>query len=57
MDKERMRKAQLNMLKIKTLEEKEKNFRNKPRIGADSSLHWNQRKMKKQLSSSVFQRF
>ena len=45
------------MLKIRTMEEKEKSTRGRLKVGKSSEHVWNNHKLKKQLSSSVFERF
>lgn len=54
MEKDRIRKEKLNMLKLKVIEDHSKDFRCKPYVGKESDVLWNRYKMKKQLSSSVF---
>lgn len=54
MNKERRRVAHMNMLKIRTIEEHSRSFRKKPYVGKTTENVWNQHKLKKQLSSSVF---
>ena len=56
-EKDRQRHERLNMLKLKVIEDHSKDFRCKPYVGRGSDMLWGRYKMKKQLSSSVFERF
>jgi hypothetical protein len=55
--KERMRIEKINRLKIQMIEEHSKGFRCKPYVSKETEAHWNRYKLKKQLSTSVFERF
>lgn len=56
-EKERLRMERLNMLKIKVIEDHSKEFRCKPYLRKENDELWNRCKLRKQLSSSVFERF
>ena len=56
-EKEKLRREKISLLKLKTMEQYAREFKRKPYVGKESEALWHRHRLKKQLSTSVFERF